>query len=166
MQKNTEASNSLNAVECEPVPTRVLNHNVSGASYKPKQRYYRKTKLIFLYFFFGGILVGGILSGGFYPGTLLNIQPWANSHLIISESPILFPSTLSFLCCRNNGNISKMIVNVVFVQFRFWITDLHVDLSSTLKQLKCINFLTHKGQFLTQKKIRVSQKSCPSRFHQ
>ena len=46
---------------------------MSEASYKPKQRSYRKTKLkkkkkIYLYFFFGGIL-----SRGFYPGTLLSI---------------------------------------------------------------------------------------------
>ena len=32
----------MNAVEREPVPTRVLNPNTS---YKPKQRSYRKTKL-------------------------------------------------------------------------------------------------------------------------
>ena len=37
----------LNAVECEPVETRVLNPNASKASYKPKQRSYRKTKLKF-----------------------------------------------------------------------------------------------------------------------
>ena len=48
----------LNAVEREPVETRVLNPN---ASYKPKQRSYRKTKLII--FFSRVILVGGILSG-------------------------------------------------------------------------------------------------------
>ena len=34
----------LNVVEREPVPTRVLNPNASEASYKPKQRSYRKTK--------------------------------------------------------------------------------------------------------------------------
>ena len=33
-----KAGNSLNAVECEPVPTRVLNPNASETSYKPKQR--------------------------------------------------------------------------------------------------------------------------------
>ena len=44
-EKNNEASNSLNAVEREPVPTRVLNPNASETSYKPKQRSYRKTKL-------------------------------------------------------------------------------------------------------------------------
>ena len=37
----------LNAVEHGPVPTRVLNPNSSEASYKPKQRSYRKTKLFF-----------------------------------------------------------------------------------------------------------------------
>ena len=31
----------MNAVEREPVPTRVLNPNTSEASYKPKQRSYR-----------------------------------------------------------------------------------------------------------------------------
>ena len=41
----------LNAVEREPVPTRVLNPNASEASYKPKQRIYRKTKLKKDYFF-------------------------------------------------------------------------------------------------------------------
>ena len=35
----------MNAVEREPVPTRVLNPNASEASYKPKQRSYRKTNL-------------------------------------------------------------------------------------------------------------------------
>ena len=58
----------MNAVERELRPTRVLNPNPSEASYKPKQRSYRKTKLekkkkkkkIF-----GGILVGGILSEDF-----------------------------------------------------------------------------------------------------
>ena len=35
----------MNTVECEPVPTRVLNPNASEASYKPKQRSYRKTNL-------------------------------------------------------------------------------------------------------------------------
>ena len=35
----------MNAVECEPVETRVLNLNASDASYKPKQRSYRKTNL-------------------------------------------------------------------------------------------------------------------------
>ena len=58
--------NHFNAVEREPIPTRVLNPNASEASYKPKQRSYRKTKLkksIYYFFFFGGILVGGILSG-------------------------------------------------------------------------------------------------------
>ena len=35
----------MNAVEREPVPTRVLNPEASEASYKPKQRSYRKTKL-------------------------------------------------------------------------------------------------------------------------
>ena len=29
----------MNAVECEPVPTRVLNPNASEASYKPEQRH-------------------------------------------------------------------------------------------------------------------------------
>ena len=47
----------MNAVERKPVPTRVLNPNASEASYKPKQRSYRKTKLnfSFLIFFFYNI---------------------------------------------------------------------------------------------------------------
>ena len=57
----------MNAVEREPVPTRVLNPNASEASYKPKQRSCRKTKLNFFFFFFRGDFdrgdfVGGILS--------------------------------------------------------------------------------------------------------
>ena len=44
-RKNNEAGNSLNSVECEPVPSRVLNPIASEASYKPKKRSYRKTKL-------------------------------------------------------------------------------------------------------------------------
>ena len=35
----------MNAVEHEPVETRVLNPTASEASYKPKQRSYRKTNL-------------------------------------------------------------------------------------------------------------------------
>ena len=35
----------MNAVERKPVPTRVLNLNASEASYKPKQRSYRRTNL-------------------------------------------------------------------------------------------------------------------------
>ena len=35
-----KAGNSLNAVEHKPVPTRVLNPNVSKASYKLKQHSY------------------------------------------------------------------------------------------------------------------------------
>ena len=35
----------MNAVEREPVETRVLNPTASEASYKPKQRSYRKTNL-------------------------------------------------------------------------------------------------------------------------
>ena len=35
----------MNAVEREPVETRVLNPNASEVSYKPKQRSYRKTNL-------------------------------------------------------------------------------------------------------------------------
>ena len=42
-RKNNEVVNSSNTVEHEPVPTRVLNPN---ASYKPKQRSYRKTNPI------------------------------------------------------------------------------------------------------------------------
>ena len=41
-ERNAPGKNPLekvpsNAVECEPVRTRVLNHNASEASYKPKQ---------------------------------------------------------------------------------------------------------------------------------
>ena len=57
--KNPPEKIPLNAVEREPVPTRVLNPNASEASYKPEQRGYRKTKLIF---FFSGDFVVGILS--------------------------------------------------------------------------------------------------------
>ena len=64
-----------NAVEREPVETRVLNPNASEASYKAKQRSYRKTKLRIFFFFFGKILVGAILSGGFYPGTKNFLSP-------------------------------------------------------------------------------------------
>ena len=45
IDRSNEAGNSLNAVEHELVPTRVLNPNASEASYKPKQRSYRKKKL-------------------------------------------------------------------------------------------------------------------------
>ena len=37
-EKNPPEEIPLNAVECEPVPTRVLNPNASEASYKQKQR--------------------------------------------------------------------------------------------------------------------------------
>ena len=53
-ERNNEAGNFLNAVEREPVETRVLNPTTSEASYKPKQRSYRKTKqfLFFLLLYF------------------------------------------------------------------------------------------------------------------
>ena len=44
-EKNPQEKIPLNAVEREPVETRVLNPNASEASYKPKQRSCRKTKL-------------------------------------------------------------------------------------------------------------------------
>ena len=44
-EKNNEAGNSMNAVGRQPVSTIVLNPNASEASYKPKQRSYRKTNL-------------------------------------------------------------------------------------------------------------------------
>ena len=64
-RKNPPKKIPLNAVECEPVLTRVLNPNASEASYKLKQRSYRKMKLIFFFiiFFFRGDFVGGIISG-------------------------------------------------------------------------------------------------------
>ena len=37
-KKNNVAGNSLNDVEHEPVPTRVLNPNASEVSYKAEQR--------------------------------------------------------------------------------------------------------------------------------
>ena len=46
----------LNAVEREPVPTRVLNPNASEASYKPKQQTETKTKLKKVYFFQGDFI--------------------------------------------------------------------------------------------------------------
>ena len=57
----------MNAVEPEPVETRVLNPNAGEARHKPKQRSYRKTNLKFFYFFFRGDFgrgdfVKGILS--------------------------------------------------------------------------------------------------------
>ena len=45
-RKNTEAENSLNAIEQGPVPTTVLNPNTS---YKLKQCSYRRTKIIFFF---------------------------------------------------------------------------------------------------------------------
>ena len=44
MPKNNVAGNFWNALEREPVETRVLNHTASEASFKPKQRSYGKTK--------------------------------------------------------------------------------------------------------------------------
>ena len=41
-EKNPPEKIPLNAVEREPVPTRVLNPNTSKASYKSKQRSYGK----------------------------------------------------------------------------------------------------------------------------
>ena len=48
-KKNNEAGNSLNAVERKSVLTRVLNPNTNEASYKPKQRSYKKMKLNFFF---------------------------------------------------------------------------------------------------------------------
>ena len=44
-RKNNKAGNFLNAIEREPVETRVLNPTASEASYKLKQRSYRKTNI-------------------------------------------------------------------------------------------------------------------------
>ena len=56
-------------VEREPVPTRVLNPNASEASYKPKQRNYRKMKLERLLFCFN--FSGGFWSEGFCRGDFI-----------------------------------------------------------------------------------------------
>ena len=62
-KKNSETGHSLNAVEREPVLTRVINPNASEASYKPIQHSYRKMKLnIFHFNFFRGDFGRGILS--------------------------------------------------------------------------------------------------------
>ena len=45
MKKKNEIGNSLNDVERQPVPTRVLIPIANEASYKPKQRSYRKKNL-------------------------------------------------------------------------------------------------------------------------
>ena len=86
--KNPPEKIPLNAVEREPVETRVLNPNATEASYKPEQRSYRKTKLklfFFILFFFSG----GFWSGGFYPGTIksrsiLYINSWKLTVIILS----------------------------------------------------------------------------------
>ena len=72
MKKKQCGRQFWNAVEREPVETKVLNPTASEASYKPKQCSYRKTKLKY-FFLIGGILIGGILSGGFYPGTAIHV---------------------------------------------------------------------------------------------
>ena len=69
----------LYAVEHEPVPTRVLNPNASEASYKPKKRSYRKTKLKF---FHSSFFSGWFWSGGFYPGT----PEWNDPSILFSLS--------------------------------------------------------------------------------
>ena len=55
----------MNAVERKPIETRVLNPTASEASYKPKQRSYSKTKLIFFLF------LVGFFQGGFLPRPVL-----------------------------------------------------------------------------------------------
>ena len=72
-EKNPPEKILLNAVEREPVPTRVLNPNASEASYKPKQRRYRKTKLNFLFF----III--FFSGRFLPRTCQSYNDLAYS---------------------------------------------------------------------------------------
>ena len=61
--KNPPEKIPLNAIEHKPVPTKVLNPNASKASYKPKHRSYRKTKLNLysLLFFFGRFFPRGFL---------------------------------------------------------------------------------------------------------
>ena len=60
-RKNLPEKIPLNAVERKLVETRVLNPNASEASYKPKQRSYRKTKVIYLFFFGGGFCRGDFI---------------------------------------------------------------------------------------------------------
>ena len=66
----------------EPIPTRVLNPNASEASYKPKQRSYRKTCR-------GGTFLGGIYRGWNVPGGIFRegvyLEPNDNENLSSSN---------------------------------------------------------------------------------
>ena len=77
-RKNNGGGNSLNAIERELVPTRVLNPNANEVSYKPKQRSYRKTKpnfFKFLFFFRGDFGRGDFGRGDYVAGILSGNQP-------------------------------------------------------------------------------------------
>ena len=89
MKKNNKAGNSLNAVEREPVETRVLNPNATEASYKPKQRSYSKTKLnkiIFLLSFF---------LGGFCRGDFIREPKYIPSFYLQFDINLISPTVIS-----------------------------------------------------------------------
>ena len=93
----------LNAVEREPVETRVLNPNASEASYKPKQRSCRKTKLIFLFSFF---------SGGFCRGDFI-LEPFS---LYTEMDSCLY---MSMYTCENVFNTQVQLVSFSYIQKQF-----------------------------------------------
>ena len=76
MVKNNETGNSMNVVECKPVPTRVLNPKAGEASYKPKQRSYKSKKYSV---FSGGNIPGWNVPGGVFRGEVHRESKWHTS---------------------------------------------------------------------------------------
>ena len=109
----------LNAIECEPVPTRVLNPNASEASYKLKQRSYRKTKL---QFFFRGDFIRE-------PSAIYgNIWIWLIA--ILSVTYIVYAHNRSFRYCYDRDKC--VVYQYVDIQFKFFL-----KIGNCWKGLKC-----------------------------
>ena len=100
----------MNAVEREPDPTRVLNPNASEASFKPKQRSYRKTKLkkklFFCFYFFRGDFGRGDFVGG--------ILSWNPLIVILEQYPAysLSASAVDILFCSSVEIFYKMFIGI------------------------------------------------------
>ena len=114
-EKNPPEKIPLNGVECEPVPTRVLNPNAIEASYKPKQRSYRKTKLIFFF--------SGILSDGFLPRTVIKN---ASSRPHFQELPLVRYNQRSFFLLSALESLSTYCsIFFCFCKHQLWLAKIN-----------------------------------------
>ena len=84
----------------EPVPTGVLNPNASEASYKPKQRSYKKSNLNF--FFSGGFWSGRFCRGDFIREPVTHVIDLAYIWVLTITNVQVFLILLSFWFKQSN----------------------------------------------------------------